>query len=93
MNETAMEDVRLSSLRIWVKYGDSQAARIDFKGGEVDDLKEAVKKKLSPRLENVAVDEITLRRHGEEGDLDPGLAVDDSFSNSSKTPLLVTGMY
>ncbi|CAG8672097.1 8764_t:CDS:2, partial [Paraglomus brasilianum] len=91
---SAMEDVRLSPpspKRIWVKYGDGQPARIDFEGGEVYDLIKAIKKELSNKLGDVDVDEITLRRHGEEEeDLDPELAVDDSFKNSSKTPLLVT---
>ncbi|CAG8674672.1 6061_t:CDS:2, partial [Paraglomus brasilianum] len=90
---SAMEDVRLSSAsprRIWVKYGDSQPVSLVFDGDIVDDLKKAVKKELSNKLGEVDVDEIILRRHGEEEDLDPELAVDDSFKNSSKTPLLVT---
>ncbi|CAG8524670.1 11192_t:CDS:2 [Paraglomus occultum] len=88
---SAMEDVRLSSSspkRIWVKYGDAQPARIDFEGGEVYDLKKAIKKELSNKLGDVDVDEITLRRHGEEEDLRPGLLVDESFKNDDGSPLL-----
>jgi len=45
----------------------------------------------------VAIDDITLRRHGEEEDLRPGLPVDKSFENNDDTPLQVIvnapGMY
>jgi hypothetical protein len=80
-----------------VKYGDSRPVKVVFDGGDVDDLIRAIKKELSPRLENVAVNEITLRRHGEEGDLRPGLLVDESFRNDDESPLQIIvnapGMY
>ncbi|RHZ52560.1 hypothetical protein Glove_460g15 [Diversispora epigaea] len=75
--------------KIWVKYGNNQPVKIVFDGEDVDDLKEAIKKKLSPKLNDVAVDDITLRRHGEEVDLDPDLAVDQSFKNNASTSLQV----
>ena len=100
MNKTVMEDVRLSSSsprRIWVKYGDGRPVRIDFNGDTVDDLKEAIKKELSNSLGNVDADIISLRKHGEEEDLRPGLPVDESFTNDDGSPLQVivnaSGMY
>ena len=95
-----MEDVRLSSSsskRIWVKYGDGQPVSLMFDRGIVDDLKKAIKKELSPRLDNVAVNEITLRRHGEGEDLRADLTVDENFVNNYDTPLQIIvnapGMY
>ncbi|CAG8562894.1 11319_t:CDS:2 [Paraglomus brasilianum] len=87
-----MEDVRLSSSsskRIWVKYGDGQPVSLMFDRGIVDDLKKAIKKELSPRLDNVAVNEITLRRHGEGEDLRADLTVDENFVNNYDTPLQI----
>ncbi|KAF0544897.1 hypothetical protein F8M41_002571 [Gigaspora margarita] len=52
--------------KIWVKYGDSEPTQILFEGEIVDDLKRAVKKELSPELDSVTVDDITIRKHGEE---------------------------
>ncbi|RHZ81939.1 hypothetical protein Glove_116g8 [Diversispora epigaea] len=75
--------------KIWVKYGDSQPAKIVFKGEDVDDLKEAIKTRLSNQLGDVDVNQITLRRHDEEVDLRPGLSVDESFKNDDDTPLQV----
>ncbi|CAG8715721.1 9982_t:CDS:2 [Funneliformis caledonium] len=68
---SAMVEVR----RIWVKFGDVQPARIDFDGDDVYVLKKAIKKELSPDLDGVAVNRITLRRHGEEEDLRADLTV------------------
>ncbi|RHZ72500.1 hypothetical protein Glove_242g60 [Diversispora epigaea] len=76
-------------LKIWVKYVDSQPTRISFKGEIVDDLKEAIKKKLPNELGNVDVNRITLRRHSEDVDLRPGLPVDESFKNDDESPLQV----
>ncbi|CAG8680278.1 23463_t:CDS:2 [Cetraspora pellucida] len=76
-------------LKIWVKYGDSQPTLILFEGEIVDDLKKVVKKKLSPKLDDVTVDDIIVRRHDEEDDLRPGLVVDGSFINDDETPLQV----
>ncbi|CAG8580291.1 1130_t:CDS:2, partial [Acaulospora colombiana] len=75
--------------KIWIKYGDGRPVRLTFGGEIVDDLIEAIKKKLSPKLNDVVVDDITLRRHGEKEDLDSGLAMDQSFENNSSTPLQV----
>jgi len=56
---------------IWFKYGESQPAKVKFDGEDVDDLKEAIKKKLKPRLDDVATADIILRRCDEEADLEP----------------------
>ncbi|RHZ61359.1 hypothetical protein Glove_348g40 [Diversispora epigaea] len=77
------------SSKIWIKYGDSRPVRLAFDGEIVDDLIRAIKKELSPDLDDVALNRITLRRHGEKEDLDPGLAVDQSFKNNTSTPLQV----
>ncbi|CAG8477288.1 2037_t:CDS:2 [Dentiscutata heterogama] len=76
-------------LKIWVKYGDSQPTRILFEGEIVDDLKEAAKKKLSPDLDDVALNRITIRRHGEEDDLRADLIVDESIVTTYDTPLQI----
>ncbi|KAF0555619.1 ras-domain-containing protein [Gigaspora margarita] len=75
--------------KIWVKHCDHQSVRVLFKGEIVDDLITAIKKKLSPKLDDVAIDDITIRRHGEEDDLRSGLVVDQSFINDYETPLQV----
>ncbi|CAG8571764.1 3864_t:CDS:2 [Paraglomus brasilianum] len=56
---------------IWFKYGESQPAKVKFDGEDVDNLKEAIKEKLKPRLDDVATAEIILRRYDEEADLEP----------------------
>jgi len=77
------------SFKIWVQYGDSRAVQVAFSGANVDELTKAIKTTLEPKLNNVDVDEITLRRHGDEADLEPDAAVDSSFKNTAKTPLAV----
>ena len=81
-------DVSTSSLpfKIWVKYGNAQPCRVVFDGGDVDDLKEAVKERLSPRLNETALHWIILCNHGDETDLEPDAIVDLSFQNSDKKP-------
>ncbi|CAG8464799.1 6656_t:CDS:2 [Diversispora eburnea] len=75
--------------KIWIKYDDSRPTRLIFNGEIVDDLIRAIKKELSPDLDDVAINRITLRRHGEEEDLDSWLKVDGSFENNGKSPLQV----
>ena len=57
----------------------------------------AIKKELPNQLDGIDVNQINLRRHGEEADLDPELDVDKSFENNDDTPLQVIvnapGMY
>ncbi|KAF0544898.1 hypothetical protein F8M41_002572 [Gigaspora margarita] len=48
-----------------------------------------LQKELSPELDSVTVDDITIRRHGEEIGLCPGLVVDRSFINDDETPLQI----
>ncbi|CAG8785392.1 13103_t:CDS:2, partial [Racocetra fulgida] len=48
--------------KIWVKYGNSQPTRILLRE-TMDDLKEAIKKKLLPKLDDVTVDDITILRN------------------------------
>ena len=55
----------------------------------MEDLKEVVKKRLSPRLNETALDQITLCKPGDEADLEPGTKVDLSFQNTDKNPLQV----
>ncbi|CAG8543373.1 5270_t:CDS:2 [Diversispora eburnea] len=77
-----------SPSKIWIKYGDSQPVKIVF-DGDVNDLIEAIKEKLSPDLDDVPLDRITLRRHDEEVNLRADLTVDQSFVNTYDTPLQV----
>jgi len=55
----------------------------------VEDLKEAVKKRLANQLGDVDVNRIILRKHGQNTDLEPYHIVDNSFTNTAKTPLQV----
>nr|CAG8473654.1 5739_t:CDS:2 [Entrophospora candida] len=59
------------------------------KKSDVDDLKEAIKVKLSPSLDNVPVSRIILKRHGEETELHPGLTIDKNFTTTPDTPIQV----
>ncbi|RHZ82834.1 hypothetical protein Glove_103g120 [Diversispora epigaea] len=68
------------------EYGDSRTVRLTFDGEIVDDLIEAIKKKLSP---DVALNRITLRKPSDNVDLRPGLRVDESFKNDDELPLQV----
>ncbi len=71
--------------KIWVKHEDDYPIKVLTEKGDVDDLKKAIKKEL-PKLD---VNQINLRKHGEEDDLDPELAIDESFVNNSKTPIQI----
>ncbi|KAF0439333.1 hypothetical protein F8M41_004160 [Gigaspora margarita] len=78
--------------KIWVKYGDSQPVRIRFEGEIVDDLDDlinVIKKTLAPDLDDVALNHITIRRHGEEVDLRRDLTVDESIVTTYDTPLQI----
>ncbi|RHZ56108.1 hypothetical protein Glove_406g94 [Diversispora epigaea] len=75
--------------KVWVKYGNNQPAKIVFNEEDVDDLKEAIRKKLSPNFNDVSVDNITLRRYGEEVDLRGDLTVDKSLITTYDNPLQV----
>ncbi|CAG8836983.1 11820_t:CDS:2, partial [Gigaspora margarita] len=78
--------------KIWVKYGDSQPVRIRFEGEIVDDLDDlinVIKKTLAPDLDDVALNRITIRRHGEEVDLRRDLTVDESIVTTYDTPLQI----
>ncbi|CAG8653801.1 1283_t:CDS:1, partial [Paraglomus brasilianum] len=77
------------SFNIWVKYGESQPAKVIFSGGDVDDLKEAIKRKLTNTLGDVDVADITLRRHDEEVALEPDNVVDRTFGPTTRKPLKV----
>ena len=74
---------------IWFKYDESQPAKIKLDGEDVDDLKEAIKKKLEPKLNDVSVDDIALRKHGEDVDLEPDSLVEETFGPSAWEPLKV----
>ncbi|CAJ0899856.1 4997_t:CDS:10, partial [Entrophospora sp. SA101] len=59
------------------------------KKSDVDYLKEAIKVKLSPSLDNVPISRIILKRHGEETELRPGLTIDKNFTTTTDTPIQV----
>ncbi|KAG9289501.1 hypothetical protein G9A89_001273 [Geosiphon pyriformis] len=63
--------------------------KITFGKGDVDDLISAIKK---PLLEMLKDADVTLCKHGEDTDLQPGLPVDNCFRNSSTIPLHVIVM-
>jgi hypothetical protein len=75
--------------KIWVKYEDNCPIKIVIDKGDVDDLKKAIKKEL-PSLD---VSRISLRKHGEEVDLDPELEINENLVNNLKTPIQILGMY
>ncbi|GES94461.1 P-loop containing nucleoside triphosphate hydrolase protein [Rhizophagus clarus] len=75
--------------KIWVKYGDGQSVKIIFNEGDVDDLKKSIKNELPEQFKNISISQITLRKQGEEVDLDPELKVDERFVNNSKTPVQI----
>lgn len=79
------------SYKIWVKYGnDNKPVKVDIKEHQdVDDLKSKIKEKFSNRLRYFDTDQMMLRKHGEEVDLDPECEVDESFVNTSQTPVRV----
>jgi Glu-tRNA(Gln) amidotransferase subunit E-like FAD-binding protein len=82
------------SNKIWVKYvkygDDNKPVKVNIKEcQDVDDLKSIIKEKLSNRLRFVDTDEMTLRKHGEEVDLDPECEVGESFVNTPQTPVQV----
>jgi len=52
-------------------------------------LKQAIKNELSNQLKGVDANNIILRRHGGDVDLEPDLTVDDSFRNTAKIPIQV----
>ena len=63
--------------------------KVSFTEGDVNDLKAAIKTKLEPKLKNVAVDNILLRKHGETANLKPKATVDSSFENTPENSLQV----
>ncbi|CAG8611048.1 32494_t:CDS:2 [Gigaspora margarita] len=72
-----------------LRYGDSKPTRILFEGENVHDLIRAVKKELSPDFDDISLNRITIRKHGEKTGLRPGLVVDRSFINDYETPLQI----
>ena len=75
---------------VWVKHGENQAVKVILKKkSDVDDLKEAIKVKLSPSLNSVPVNQIILKRHGEETELRSDLTIDKNFTTTLDTPIQV----
>lgn len=72
-----------------MQYRDGRPTKTTFDEGDVDDLTEAVKKRLKPELDEIALHRITLRNHGELLDLPTDLVVDDSFRNTATNPIQV----
>ncbi|CAG8501973.1 5887_t:CDS:2 [Paraglomus occultum] len=75
---------------LWVKYRDYQPVSLEFETGNVNQLKNAVKRELTPDLNQVNNNIITLRKHKSTVDLGPDVIVDESFSKTAKTPLQVS---
>ncbi|CAJ0880300.1 2376_t:CDS:2 [Entrophospora sp. SA101] len=77
-------------MQVWVKHGENWAVKVILrKKSDVDYLKEAIKVKLSPSLDNVPISRIILKRHGEETELRPGLTIDKNFTTTTDTPIQV----
>ncbi|CAG8483720.1 4019_t:CDS:2 [Funneliformis caledonium] len=70
-------------------YGESQPTKVYFSGGDVDDLKAAIREKFKPSLDDVATADIILRLHDEEVALEPDRVVERSFGQTARKPLKV----
>ncbi len=77
------------SFKIWVKYRNEQPVKVVFDGEDVHDLKNVVKKELTPDLDKISLGRIRLRNFNGPIDLPPSCTVDDSFRNTAETPLQV----
>ncbi|CAG8800171.1 23732_t:CDS:2, partial [Gigaspora margarita] len=84
-----LKEVHLGSCEVWVKYRDVlQPTRVFFKG-IVDDLKSEIKEKLPNQFGDIDVNQITLKRHGEEMDLCTDFIIDQKFLTIFDTLLQV----
>jgi hypothetical protein len=81
---------------LWVKYLDTRSVEINVtKCRNVDGLIELVKDKLSPALDSVGLQNITIHTSETALSLDPGIFISDIQNqegyqkNTSKSPLIV----
>ncbi|CAG8573416.1 952_t:CDS:2 [Paraglomus brasilianum] len=76
------------SFTLWVRYSNNQPVSLEFETGIVDKLKDVIRHKLT-KLRTLDNDNIILRKHESTFDLEPDVIVDESFRNTTKTPLQV----
>jgi len=74
---------------LWVTYGEYQPVSLKVRRGNVDKLKNAVKRKL-PGLSEMKNAEIMLLKHQDTVALKPGMIIDKSFKNTDNNPLQVS---
>ena len=87
----------MNQIYVWVKYGDSDAVKINASACEdVDGLKDLVKQRLSPKLDSVAIDDITICSSAPAPDgtvvvttLRPGLSISSLTPNDDEHPFFV----
>ena len=71
---------------LWVRYGDHQPFSLEFKTGNVDKLKNVVRRRI---FSDMNKGKIILRKHESTVDLEPDVIVDESFRNTVQTPLQI----
>src|SRR3954452_12988242 len=75
------------STSIWIKYNKGRPIEIDFRGGNVNKLKEEIQNKLHNKLSSFDIDEMILRVTGKE--LREDMTIDDNFITSYDDPVYV----
>jgi hypothetical protein len=75
------------STSIWIKYNKGRPTEIDFRGGNVNKLKEEIQNKLHNKLSSYDIDEMILRVTGKE--LREDMTIDDNFKTSYDDPVYV----
>lgn len=81
-------------MKLWVKVGQSESTKVDYRDGEdVDDLKKTIKTAMSPVFNEVAVADIIIRRQQGVEFLAPGVLLKDILAaghgNTAEQPILV----
>lgn len=75
---------------MWVKIGDEgKATKVEVDDGyDVDDLKDVIKKRFSPKLDNVSLDDLVI--HESDGSLRESMKVTEiKEGNDTETALVV----
>ena len=88
--------VRYSSSlsKLWVKHNGSQAIKVSTAGcKDISDFAEAIKQKLSPKLNSYSADQLTLHKTLTDAPLRPGLTIEELSKfvepNTDESPLFV----
>ena len=71
---------------VWIQYGNGRASKVSTTDClDIDDLKEVIKNKLSPKLNDVPVDEIELYTSNDQNatPLRPGIQLSSLFVGDS----------